>query len=267
MKQIAKRLTYANVMSTIAVFLVLGGATAVAANTLGKNSVGTVQLKANAVTAAKLKNGAVTGSKLQNGAVTGSKINLSTLGTVPSATNANHASTADTATNANHASTADNATHASTADNATNAVNATDAVNATNATNFSRYVNSGLVKAALGQTVNVVSIGPFTVIGECSEGSGDPVATVYLTTSSPGSSEVGYEESYPSENFDPGMKAETTYKVTASHPEIGYTYGGYYTGFNAATSDGSMIVSGAVDNGVNFDGAPCVFFGHMVNES
>jgi len=40
LKQIHKRLTYANVMSSIAVFLVLGGGAAVAAG-LGKNSVGT----------------------------------------------------------------------------------------------------------------------------------------------------------------------------------------------------------------------------------
>lgn len=44
MKLIRKRLTYANVMSSIAVFLVLGGATALAAG-LAKNSVGTKQLK------------------------------------------------------------------------------------------------------------------------------------------------------------------------------------------------------------------------------
>ncbi len=54
MKQIRKRLTYANVMSSIAVFLVVGGATAFAA--LGKNTVGTTQLKKNAVTTAKIKN-------------------------------------------------------------------------------------------------------------------------------------------------------------------------------------------------------------------
>ena len=36
MQSVRKRLTYANVMSTIAVFLVLGGATAVAASTLGR---------------------------------------------------------------------------------------------------------------------------------------------------------------------------------------------------------------------------------------
>jgi hypothetical protein len=75
MKQARKRLTYANVMSSIAVFLVLGGGAAFAATHLAKNSVGSAQLKRNAVT----------GAKIQKGAVTGSKIKLATLGTVPQA--------------------------------------------------------------------------------------------------------------------------------------------------------------------------------------
>lgn len=93
MKQIRKRLTYANVMSSIAVFLVLGGATAIAANQLGKNSVGKKQLKANSVTAkkikknavttAKIKDNAVTGAKVKDGSITGPDVNLGTLGTVP----------------------------------------------------------------------------------------------------------------------------------------------------------------------------------------
>jgi hypothetical protein len=66
-KQIRKRLTYANVMSSIAVFLILGGATAFAA--LGKNSVGPQQLKKNAVTAAKIKKNAVTAAKIANGSL------------------------------------------------------------------------------------------------------------------------------------------------------------------------------------------------------
>jgi hypothetical protein len=73
MKQIRQRLTYANVMSSIAVFLVLGGATAMAAGQLGKNSVGSKQLKTNAVTAAKIKKGAVTTAKLAGATMTALK--------------------------------------------------------------------------------------------------------------------------------------------------------------------------------------------------
>jgi hypothetical protein len=102
LKQIRKRLTYANVMSSIAVFLVLGGATAIAAQKIGKNdlkanSVTAGKIKKNAVTSAKIKNNAVTANKIANGAVTtnkigddavtGAKVNESTLGTVPSAAN------------------------------------------------------------------------------------------------------------------------------------------------------------------------------------
>jgi hypothetical protein len=72
-------------MSSLAVFLVLGGATAFAASQLGKNSVGSAQLKRNAVTTAKIKRNAVTGAKIKKGAITGAKIKLKTLGTVPSA--------------------------------------------------------------------------------------------------------------------------------------------------------------------------------------
>lgn len=74
MKQIRKRLTYANVMSTIAVFLVVGGATAFAASELAKNSVGTKQLKGSAVTAGKIKKEAVTAAKIKSGAVSNSKL-------------------------------------------------------------------------------------------------------------------------------------------------------------------------------------------------
>ncbi len=74
MKPIRERLTYANVMSTIAVFLVVGGATAFGAAQLGKNSVGARQLKTNAVTTAKIKKNAVTAAKIKKNAVTTAKI-------------------------------------------------------------------------------------------------------------------------------------------------------------------------------------------------
>jgi hypothetical protein len=103
LKQIRKRLTYANVMSSIAVFLVLGGATAVAAKKIGSNeikgnSITTGKIKKEAVSASKIKKNAVTTAKIANGAVTGAKLNLGSVGTVP---NAAHANSADNANNAN----------------------------------------------------------------------------------------------------------------------------------------------------------------------
>lgn len=77
-KRLRSRLTYANVMSSIAVFLVLGGATAFAAK-----KIGTSQIKAGAITTGKIKKNAVTTSKIKKDAVTGAKVKESTLGSVP----------------------------------------------------------------------------------------------------------------------------------------------------------------------------------------
>lgn len=79
MKRVRKHLTYANVMSSIAVFLMLGGATAFAATKIGANelkanSIKTGKIVKEAVTAGKLKNGAVTETKIADGAVTNKKI-------------------------------------------------------------------------------------------------------------------------------------------------------------------------------------------------
>jgi hypothetical protein len=102
-KHIRKRITYANVMSSIAVFLVLGGGAAYAAKKIGSkeikgNSITTGKIKKEAVTASKIKKNAVVTAKIANGAVTGAKLNLGTVGVVP---NASHANTADTANDAN----------------------------------------------------------------------------------------------------------------------------------------------------------------------
>jgi hypothetical protein len=88
------KLTYANVMSTLCFFLLLGGG-AYAAGHLGKNSVGSKQLKKNAVITAKIKKEAVTAAKVKGGTLTGRQINASTLGTVPTAQTAHTADTAN----------------------------------------------------------------------------------------------------------------------------------------------------------------------------
>jgi hypothetical protein len=97
MQNASIRLSYANVMSTIAVFLALGG-----------GAMAAVKLKANQV---KTKN-------IAPNAVTGDKALESSFSKVPTA------------------SQADNAAHAASADSAPSAANATNATNAANATNL-----------------------------------------------------------------------------------------------------------------------------------
>lgn len=94
MKQLRARLTYANVISTLALFIALGGATAFAATQLPKNSVGSPQIKKNAVKtgdiapnavrvgklapeaakAGKIAKNAITTDRIRANAVTGSKV-------------------------------------------------------------------------------------------------------------------------------------------------------------------------------------------------
>jgi hypothetical protein len=96
-----------NTIAILALFVALGGTT-YAATSLPKNSVGSKQLKSNAVTTAKIKKNAVTGSKIADNSVKGADVLESSLGKVPAAANADHATAADSAT------TAANATNAAT---------------------------------------------------------------------------------------------------------------------------------------------------------
>lgn len=228
MRKIRAKLTYANVVASLALFLALGGA-AYAAAKLPKNSVGTKQIKNNAITAAKIKKNAVTGAKIKNGTITGNKIKLSSLGTVPSATSAGHAGSAD---------------------------------NATNATNFSRYFNSGLKKASGGQNVNLTSVGPFTFVGHCVQTEpGTYYAEITATTSAPHSFFESEGVEYYGADFEPGTEAPTSseqYFPESNEPEW-YGLYGYYDEFSAASPDGSVLLTGYAQAGVNVFGANCAF--------
>lgn len=69
MRAVMQRLTYANVVATLALFLALGGGAVYAAGKVGSKG-----LKANAVTAGKIKRNAVTAAKIRGNAVTMAKI-------------------------------------------------------------------------------------------------------------------------------------------------------------------------------------------------
>lgn len=81
--------SYANVASTLALVLVLGGGGAAVAAGLAKNSVGSPQIKngqvkradlgKNSVTGAKVANGKLTGADMKDGSLTAADIDLSSL--------------------------------------------------------------------------------------------------------------------------------------------------------------------------------------------
>jgi hypothetical protein len=107
-KQIRKRLTYANVMSSLAVFLVLGGGAAVAATNLPANSVGPRQLQPRAVKTGFIDRNAVRVGKIAPEAVRAGKLAQNAVPTnrlrnnaVATAKIANFAVTADKLRNAN----------------------------------------------------------------------------------------------------------------------------------------------------------------------
>jgi hypothetical protein len=106
MNRIRPRLTFANVVSAIALFVALGGG-AYAVSIAKKNSVTSKSIKNGQVKGKDLAKNAVNGAKVADNSLTGAEINESSVGKVPSATNANHATSADSATSASNAATLD----------------------------------------------------------------------------------------------------------------------------------------------------------------
>jgi hypothetical protein len=73
MRTLRGKLTYANVISTLCLFMLLGGGAYAAKTQLAKNSVGTKQIKNNAITGKKIKNGTIDAGELTPATVTALK--------------------------------------------------------------------------------------------------------------------------------------------------------------------------------------------------
>src|SRR5262249_14876251 len=108
-RMLRSRLTYANVVATLALFIALGG-TSVAASSL--------------ISGSKIKKNSIPADRIVKHSLTATQINVAKLGVVPSAA---HAAGADSGT---QAASADTAAHAGTADHAATADAATNADNA-----------------------------------------------------------------------------------------------------------------------------------------
>ncbi len=79
LRGIRSRLTYANVVASMALFVALGGVS-YAAVKLPKNSVGVTQIKKNAVTGSKVKDSSLTGADVKNRSLTAADFNGSVQG-------------------------------------------------------------------------------------------------------------------------------------------------------------------------------------------
>lgn len=232
MKVPRPRLTYANVVSSLALFLVIAGGSAFAANQLAKNSVGTKQLKKNAVTAAKLKKNsvttaklnknAVTGAKIKNGAVTGAKIDEASLGTVPSANTAASAGIADNLTGYSHKSIR---------------------LVATPVSGF----NEGIEEAP---ETTILSAGPISITGKCFSYSNTVYAYFLIKSSTEGTAfDSDSDYSYGNNFLGPDTKP-TDREVFYESASGDYSYYESEDGIFAATAADGTTVRGSVQVGV-----------------
>jgi hypothetical protein len=169
MKAVRANLTYANVMATLAVFLVLGGGTALAAtgafNGKQKKQVGKIA------------------TKVFNARIGGASVSHAT--TADSATKANTATKANEATKAGTATTADKATTATTATTATNATRATNADKAADAEKF-----GGRIPAEYQRKLTAGCLPPSAIAGISNEGEVTCAFPVKAISANPNATEL-----------------------------------------------------------------------------
>jgi hypothetical protein len=199
------RLSYANVMATIAVFIALGGAS-YAAIKLPKNSVGTRQLKKNAVNGAK-----VADHSLRAVDIGGAVARASNADEATHAKNADHAAMADHATTADRAATADNAIQAATAANGATGVDY-DEHDGTPAT-------------------PILKLGDLTLNAECASGSSGFETDLIITGLSTKAGEINWDGDEKLEGASPATRVEggeLPPNETREIFHIGSTFGKWY---------------------------------------
>jgi len=172
-KRIRENLTYANVMSTIAVLLVIGGGTAIASG-LGRNvvhsrniapkAVKTTDIAKGAVSESRLANDAVSSGKLKDNAVTASKLADGSVDSRQIAPNA--------------------------VEEAKLAPDLRGKLNAVQAGGIVRVDAAGTSVADAPERT-LITRGPFRVYGKCWAQGGNVAAQTFIATSAPGTLATG----------------------------------------------------------------------------
>jgi hypothetical protein len=152
------------IASIALVFAIAGGIGYAASKINGKrikaHSIAAGKLKDHTLTGRQMKSKSIPGGKLKPNTVTGLQVKESTLGKVPSAAEADHATNADNAAHATNADHAVNADHATSADQATNA-STLNGADASNLVSGYATIRAGAAPAVLnsgGKRVSSVSV-------------------------------------------------------------------------------------------------------------
>jgi hypothetical protein len=201
LRRLLSHLTYANVMATIAVFLVLGGGTALAAYVVSSNSqIGPNTVSGHAGSAANknIIGGSVNSTDLASGAVTGAKIAPSAVTGTKIAGNA--------------------VTGAKVLDESLTGADVNEA--SLNGTARTLYWN-----AYWGTTDTIATVGPFTLQAECRVGPSNSVLFALHANAGPnggranGSFSTWAHDDYTTESHFPvgiGMSGNTNYQLLDS---------------------------------------------------
>jgi hypothetical protein len=215
-----KRPSATTVIAMLALFLAVGGATAIALP--GTNTVDSGDIKNKQVKTQDLRGNSVSSAKVKPDTLTGADINESSLSTVPSASNANNADNANQADQATNAGTVDGADandlRTSSGFNANASVIALAPANTTVAT----------TTISLETTQRIIATG----VAELQGAEADERAQCTILID--GSGSLGYESSFD----DIGTSNEAT--VTAMHA-VTRTPGNYTALLRCSEISGQIV--------------------------
>jgi hypothetical protein len=259
MRRIRSKLSYANIVATLALFIALGGVS-YAAVKLPANSVGEKQIKKNAVVGKKIKKNAITGDKIKPGTIKGTDISLDSLGKVP------NAASADTAASAGNSATT------STLQTASKRV----------ASSVTGAVSQDLTRQAATE-VPLFSHGQVSVYGKCYIYAGSLYAELLERTTADGAlaQPYSYDYYYGSNQYlntsTPEGDRQINY-VTASNNGTGNSSSNYYNRGTLFGPDGNSLTfsvdiwakQGTVPvygNGAYGAGNVCIFAGSATKNS
>jgi hypothetical protein len=186
MAKIRKRITYANVVATLALFLALGGGVYAASKINGKH----------------IKKNSIAGNRLKPDTLTGRQIEESSLGKVSNAQQADSATHADSATSADSATTSANAL----------------ALNGREASSFASAADIRLVRFDVTTTTSVVpqtvlDLGPLTVKAACTSGLVREIALTASTSTQGAGWDLGYVQDATDQKTSGGALDSTSQKV------------------------------------------------------